>query len=405
MMALEIFDSKTGTLREFRPADPEIVRMYVCGPTVYTDAHIGHARSYVSFDVMRRYLELRGHRVRMVINITDLDDVIDQKAARLGEKPEVLAARYGERFLEDLRTLNVRPSYANPRVSENVPAMIGIIEKLNEEGYVYEVDGNHYFRTTLLGGYGQLTHERPEDLLADEPIMEGRENPFDFLIWKKSKEGMVSWDSSLGAGRPGWHIQCYGIMRGVLGDSIDIHGGGEDLKFPHHESNILISLAHKGKDAIGYHVHNGFMTRGKEKMSKSLGNFVPLRDVFERFGGSVVRFYLLRSHYRETIDYDEDDIEKAQQDLDLILGFEKDLKEVEKDGKPRGFVEEEIARHRKTFMDSMDNDFDTPGAITALLDFAGCAKTSPDDLRTTEARLALGVLSEADSVLGLTGAD
>jgi len=404
-MALEILDSKTGTLREFHPADPEIVRMYVCGPTVYTDAHIGHARSYVSFDVMRRYLEFKGYRVRMVVNITDVDDVIDQKAVGLGEKPEVLAARYEKRFLEDLRTLNVRPSYANPRVSENVPAMIGIIEKLNDEGYVYEVDGNHYFRTTLPGGYGQLTHERPEDLLADEPFMEGRENPFDFLIWKKGKEGMVSWDSSLGAGRPGWHIQCYGIMRGALGDSIDIHGGGEDLKFPHHESNILISLAHMGKDAIGYHVHNGFMTLGKEKMSKSLGNFVRLRDVFERFGGSVVRFYLLRPHYRETIDYDEDGIEKAQQDLDLIHGFERGLKEVEKEGELRGPVEEEIAHYRKRFMDSMDDDFDTPGAIKALLDFAGSERTSPDELRMTEARLALGVLNEANSILGLTGAD
>ncbi len=404
-MALEILDSKTGTLREFHPADPEIVRMYVCGPTVYADAHIGHARSYVSFDVMRRYLEFKGHRVRMVVNITDVDDVIDQKAAGRGEKPEVLAARYEERFLEDLRTLNVRPSYANPRVSENVPSMIGIIEKLNKEGYVYEVDGNHYFRTTLPGGYGQLTHERPEDLLADEPTMEDRENPFDFLIWKKSKEGVASWDSSLGAGRPGWHIQCYGIMRGALGDSIDIHGGGEDLKFPHHESNILISLAHMGKDAIGYHVHNGFMTLGKEKMSKSLGNFVRLREVFERFGGSVVRFYLLRPHYRETIDYDEDDIERAQQDLDLILGFEGGLKEVERGGEPRGSVEEEIAHYRKRFMDSMDNDFGTPGAIRALLDFAGSEKTSPDELRMTEARLALGVLNEADSILGLTGAD
>lgn len=404
-MALEIFDSKIGALKEFHPADSEIVRMYVCGPTVYTDAHIGHARSYVSFDVMRRYLEFKGYRVRMVINITDLDDVIDQRAASLGEKPEALAARYEKRFLEDLRTLNVRPSYANPRVSENVPAMIGIIEKLNEDGYVYEVDGNHYFRTTLSGGYGQLTHERPEDLLADEPMMEDRENPFDFLVWKKSKKDMASWDSSLGEGRPGWHIQCYGIMRGALGDSIDIHGGGEDLKFPHHESNILISIAHKGKDSTGYHVHNGFVTRGKEKMSKSLGNFVRLRDVFERFGGSVVRFYLLRSHYRETIDYDEDDIEKAQQDLDLILGFERDLKGVEKNGELRGSVEEEIARYRKTFMASMDNDFDTPGAITALLDFAVSAKTSTDDLRATEARLALGVLNEADSILGLTGAD
>lgn len=404
-MALRIFDSKSRSLRVFHPAKPGIVRMYVCGPTVYDDTHIGHARSYVSFDVMRRYLEYKGHQVRIVINITDLDDVIDAKASRLGEKPESIAERYEKRFLEDIQMLNVKPSHANPRVSENVPSMIDIIEELNEKGYIYEVDGNHYFRVDLPGGYGQLTHKPLEDLLADDAKIGSRENPFDFLIWKRSKEGMKKWDSSLGPGTPGWHIQCYSIMRNSLGDEIDIHGGGEDLKFPHHESNILLSLAHQDRDTVNYHVHNGFLTLGKEKMSKSLGNFVPLRDIFRRFSGSAVRFYLLRSHYREAIDYDEEDIEKAQKDLDMILDLAEELKKIQRSGEPRESVEQSIASLKRRFIDSMDDDFDTSKAVLTLLELVDWIAPLLPELRASEARLALNFLEEADTILGLTGTD
>jgi cysteinyl-tRNA synthetase len=404
-MALKIFDSKSRSLREFRPANPGIVSMYVCGPTVYDDAHIGHARSYVSFDVIRRYLEYKGHEVRMVINITDLDDVIDAKASRLGEKPEAIAERFEKRFLEDLRRLNVKPSFANPRVSENVPSMIDIVEELNEKGYIYEVDGNHYFRVSLPGGYGQLTHRSPEDLLADDAIVQNRENPFDFLIWKKGKEGVKTWDSSLGPGKPGWHVQCYSIMHKVLGDDVDIHGGGEDLKFPHHESNILLSLAHSGRDSTGYHVHNGFMTLGKEKMSKSLGNFVSLRDVFKRFGGSAVRFYLLRSHYRETIDYDDNAIERAQEDLNTILELIRELEKIQKQGEPRDSVVQRIASLRRRFLDSMDADFSTTRAVQTLLELSKWVKPLARDMKKSEGEQALSFLREADVILGLSGAN
>lgn len=404
-MTLKIFDSKSRSVREFLPVNPGIVSMYVCGPTVYDDAHIGHARSYVSFDVMRRYLEYKGHEVRMVINITDLDDVIDAKAARLGETPEAVAERFENRFLEDLKKLNVRPSFANPRVSENVPSMARIVEDLNEKGYIYEADGNHYFRVSLPGGYGQLTHRSPEDLLADDAIAGNRENPFDFLIWKKGKEGLRIWDSSLGPGRPGWHIQCYSIMRRVLGGNIDIHGGGEDLKFPHHESNILISLAHSGRDSIGYHVHNGFITLGKEKMSKSLGNFVSLRDVFKRFSGSAVRLYLLRHHYRETIDFDESAIERAQEDLNTILELVKELDMIQKQGEPRDFMVQRIASYHKSFLDSMDADFDTPRAVETLLELSRWMKPLILEMKSIEGEHALGFLREADGILGLSGAN
>lgn len=404
-MTLEIFDSKSRSVREFRPVNPGMVSMYVCGPTVYDDAHIGHARSYVSFDVMRRYLEYKGHEVRMVINITDLDDVIDTKAAKLGESPGAVAERFENRFLEDLQRLNVRPSFANPRVSENVPFMVEIIEELKEKGYIYEADGNHYFRVSLLGGYGQLTHRLPEDLLADDVVAGNRENPFDFLIWKKGKEGLRTWYSSLGPGRPGWHIQCYSIMRKVLGGNIDIHGGGEDLKFPHHESNILISLAHSGKDSTSYHVHNGFITLGKEKMSKSLGNFVSLRDIFKRYSGSAVRFYLLRHHYRETIDFDESAIQKAQEDLTVILELAKGLEMIQKQGEPRDFVVQEIASFQKSFLDSMDADFDTSRAVEALLELSRRMKPLIHEIKRTEGEHALGFLREADEILGLSGAN
>jgi cysteinyl-tRNA synthetase len=402
-MALQVFDSKAGTLRDFRPASTNAVNMYVCGPTVYSDAHVGHARSYVSFDVMRRYLEFKGYEVKMVINITDLDDVIDEKADRTGERPEDLAGRYEKRFLEDLRTLNVRPLFASPRVSENVPAMRKVVEDLAEKGYIYEVEGNHYFRVNLPGGYGQLTHESPEGILADEAIVENREDPFDFLIWKRAKEGKRSWDSALGRGRPGWHVQCYAMMKEALGDRIDLHGGGEDLKFPHHESNILISTAHSGEDIIRYYVHNGFVTLGKEKMSKSLGKFVPLRDLFEKFGGPAVRFCLLRSHYRETVDYDEECVANAKQDLDRILGLYGDLGDVHRPGDPREPWNGEILRFKDFFMEAMDRDFDTSGAITALLELADWTETQLGDLRESEAGLALEFLADADSILGLSG--
>lgn len=402
-MTLKIFDSKSNSLKEFRPVNPGIVSMYVCGPTVYDDAHIGHARSYVSFDVMRRYLEHEGHEVRMVINITDLDDVIDAKAARLGERPEAVAERFERRFLEDLQELNIRPPFANPRVSENVPSMVGIVEELNEKGYIYEIDGNHYFRVSLPGGYGQLTHRSPEDLLADSAVAGNRENPFDFLIWKKGKEGLRTWDSSLGSGRPGWHVQCYSIMKKVLGEDVDIHGGGEDLKFPHHESNILLSRAHIGRDSTRYHVHNGFMTLGKKKMSKSLGNFVSLRDIFERFGGSAIRLYLLRHHYRETIDYDENDIERAQEDLNMILGLVKELGKSQKQGEPRDSIVQGIESLRWSFLDSMNTDLDTSGAVDALLELSRWIKPFVSDIRRSEAKHALNFLREADEILGLSG--
>jgi cysteinyl-tRNA synthetase len=402
-MTLRVFDSKSGSLREFHPASSNVVNMYVCGPTVYSDAHVGHARSYVSFDVMRRYLEFRGYEVRLVINITDLDDVIDEKADRIGEKPEDLAGRYEKRFLEDLKTLNIRPSYSNPRVSENVPAMRRIIEELAEKGYTYEVGGNHYFRISLPGGYGQLTHESPEEIIADEARADNRENPFDFLIWKRAKNGRKSWDSKLGRGRPGWHVQCYAMMRETLGDRIDLHGGGEDLKFPHHESNILISTAHNGEDIIGYYIHNGFVTLGKEKMSKSLGRFVPLRELFDKYGGLAVRFCLLRSHYREDVDYDEECVADAKRDLERILGTLEDLSEVNRPGESREPWERQIAHFKEYFMESVDNDFDTSGAITALQELVDWTEAQIGDLRTSEAELALTFLSDADSILGLSG--
>lgn len=379
--------------------------MYVCGPTVYDDAHIGHGRSYVSFDVMRRYLEFKGNVVRLVINISDLDDVIREKAFKLGKDWESVARHYEGRFLEDLEELNVRGSYSSPRVSEHVPAMVDVLNRLSENGFIYEMNGNQYFRTSLLGGYGQLTHQSPEDALADEAEMTNRENPFDFLIWKKSAEGAESWESPMGPGRPGWHVQCYALMRDVLGDDVDLHGGGEDLKFPHHESTILISLAHAGRDVIGYHVHNGFMMLGKEKMSKSMGNFVKLRDVFKQFSGLAVRFYLLNTHYRQTLDYDEEEIASAEQSLKEMLDLRSELSDLEGEGKARESAKRRIESFRRSFMEAMDEDFDTSRAIQVLSKFMDRSRRLKEKMNAAEAFLAIRFLDDADSVLGLTGAD
>lgn len=306
------------------PIEPGKVRMYVCGPTVYNYIHIGNARAAVAFDTIRKYLEFRGYAVRYVSNFTDVDDKILRAAREAGEEPRTLAERFIQAYHDDTGALNVAQADVHPTVTDNIDEIIAFNEALIERGYAYESGGDVYFKTREFESYGKLSGISVDELLAgaserlDEADSQLKEDPLDFALWKTAKDGELSWDSPWGKGRPGWHIECSVMATRELGDTIDIHAGGQDLQFPHHENEIAQTEAKTGQSFANYWLHNGFVTMDSEKMSKSLGNFKLLRDLLEHFDGQVLRFLLATAHYRKPINYSEAAIEEAQVNLQKI---------------------------------------------------------------------------------------
>lgn len=306
------------------PIEPGRVRMYVCGPTVYNYIHIGNARAAVAFDTIRKYLEFRGYAVRYVSNFTDVDDKILRAARETGEEPRTLAERFIQAYHDDTGALNVAQADVHPTVTDNIDEIIAFNEALIERGYAYESGGDVYFKTREFESYGKLSGISVDELLAgaserlDEADSQLKEDPLDFALWKTAKDGELSWDSPWGKGRPGWHIECSVMATRELGDIIDIHAGGQDLQFPHHENEIAQTEAKTGQSFANYWLHNGFVTMDSEKMSKSLGNFKLLRDLLEHFDGQVLRFLLATAHYRKPINYSEAAIEEAQVNLQKI---------------------------------------------------------------------------------------
>lgn len=306
------------------PIEPGRVRMYVCGPTVYNYIHIGNARAAVAFDTIRKYLEFRGYAVRYVSNFTDVDDKILRAARETGEEPRTLAERFIQAYHDDTGALNVARADVHPTVTDNIDEIIAFNEVLIERGYAYESGGDVYFKTREFESYGKLSGISVDELLAgaserlDEADSQLKEDPLDFALWKTAKDGELSWDSPWGKGRPGWHIECSVMATRELGDTIDIHAGGQDLQFPHHENEIAQTEAKTGQSFANYWLHNGFVTMDSEKMSKSLGNFKLLRDLLEHFDGQVLRFLLATAHYRKPINYSEAAIEEAQVNLQKI---------------------------------------------------------------------------------------
>lgn len=306
------------------PIEPGRVRMYVCGPTVYNYIHIGNARAAVAFDTIRKYLEFRGYAVRYVSNFTDVDDKILRAARETGEEPRTLAERFIQAYHDDTGALNVAQADVHPTVTDNIDEIIAFNEALIERGYAYESGGDVYFKTREFESYGKLSGISVDELLAgaserlDEADSQLKEDPLDFALWKTAKDGELSWDSPWGKGRPGWHIECSVMATRELGDTIDIHAGGQDLQFPHHENEIAQTEAKTGQSFANYWLHNGFVTMDSEKMSKSLGNFKLLRDLLEHFDGQVLRFLLATAHYRKPINYSEAAIEEAQVNLQKI---------------------------------------------------------------------------------------
>ncbi|UOD34694.1 cysteine--tRNA ligase [Deferribacteraceae bacterium V6Fe1] len=371
---MEIFNTMTLKKETFEPIHDDEVKMYVCGVTVYDDCHIGHARSSVVFDVIRKYLKYKGYKVTFVKNFTDIDDKIIKRSNELGISWKELTDRYIKSHDDDMAALMVdRPDYT-PKATEFINEMIGLCERLIEKGYAYEKNGDVYFRVRAFKDYGKLSHRSIDDLLsgARVDINEIKEDPLDFALWKKSKENEPGWQSPWGLGRPGWHIECSAMSSKILGIPFDIHGGGKDLVFPHHENEIAQSEASEDKTFAKYWMHNGFVNINKEKMSKSLGNFFTIKDILKEFDREALRYFLLTTHYRSPLDFSQDNLIEAERALDRIYTALDEVKSYKPTKKSKNLaVEVEKAGNDffEGFTKSMDDDFNTPAALSYLFEF------------------------------------
>ncbi len=364
---LKVYNTASRSLEEFKPLNDNKVGMYVCGVTVYDFCHIGHGRSAVAFDLIYRYLKYKGYDVTFVKNFTDVDDKIINRANKESVSCEEISNRYIEEYYKDMDKLNIeRPTY-EPKATEHINEIIDLVKKLIEKGFAYEVNGDVYFSVEKFKDYGKLSRKNIEELKsgARVEINEKKKNPLDFALWKKSKEGEPRWDSPWGKGRPGWHIECSAMSMKYLGESFDIHGGGEDLVFPHHENEIAQSEAATGKPFAKYWIHNGFVRINKEKMSKSLGNFFTLRDVLKQYNGETLRYFLLLTHYRSPIDFSFEGLDSAKEALNRFYNFIQRLEETEffKDGERNVELESVLNSLIERFEDAMDDDFNAPKAI------------------------------------------
>ena len=370
---MKIYNTLTGKKEEFIALSPKTVGMYACGVTVYDHCHIGHARSAVVFDVIRRYLEYKGFAVKYVRNFTDIDDKIINRAKQEGIAWDAVAGQYTEEYYKDMEMLGVARADIEPKATEHIPEIINIVRGLIEKGFAYEADGSVYFAVDKFSGYGKLSGRDKEEMIAGARVGvdERKRNPLDFVVWKRSKEGEPFWDSPWGAGRPGWHIECTAMSIKHLGDSFDIHGGGADLLFPHHENEIAQSEAFTGKPFAKFWVHNGFITIDKEKMSKSLGNFFTIKEVLDRYDSEVLRFFLLSTHYRSPIEFSDEQLREAESSLDRYYTtavrindfLEKEYDTSEEQSKAGKVFEETLLSFRGKFDEAMDDDFNTALAL------------------------------------------
>ena len=399
-MVLKLFNTRSGRKEPFKEARGQDVKMYVCGPTVYDHSHLGHARSYIAFDVVRRYLEFQGYKVRHVQNFTDVEEVITKRAAAVGMEPLAYAEKYITAYLEDMDALGVKRAHTYARVSEHIPEILGSVKAVLANGFGYAVDGDVYFRTRKAKhSFGILTHQRFEDMVADKaPPESKKEDPLDFAIWKRSKGDEPGWESPWGRGRPGWHVECFAMASKYLGPTIDIHGGGKDLKFPHHESEAMICEAVYGTEWTRYWMHNGFLTLESEKMSKSLGNFVKIRDVVPTWGGDVVRLCLLKEQYRKDCEYDAECFKITKEELGEVRAAIRKAEGA--NAKEKGGLAPATSRVRAKFFAAMDDDFNTRDAVYALIEFTEAVGEVRSMVRE-EGREVLALYSDASQILGV----
>ena len=383
-MALKVYNTLARKKQEFEPLTPGKVGMYVCGITPYGASHIGHARSGVAFDVVVRWLEFRGFDVTKIVNFTDMDDKIINKANETGEEPAALARRIIKEYFEEFDELGVKRATHYPLMTEHIPEIIGLVKTLVAKGFAYEVEGEFgsgkdvFFEVAKFKDYGKLSGQPLEQLVAGARVEvdERKKSAADFALWKSAKPGEPFWESPWGKGRPGWHVECSAMSMKYLGETLDIHGGGHDLVFPHHEDEIAQSEAATGKQFARYWIHNGFVIVGKEKMAKSLGNFVTLREALDKWGAPVLRYFLLTKHYRDPLDADPKKVEEAAASYQKLADTVKQLEEAAAEEEKRSIKSlsgeerelEEIKRIEEKFGEAMDDDFNTPAAIAALFE-------------------------------------
>ena len=377
---LKIYNTLSGQKEVFKPLKPKRVRMYACGVTVYDYSHLGHARSALVFDVIRNYLQFSGYAVKYVRNFTDVDDKIIKRASEEGKTSAEIAEKYLLAYQEDMKRLGVAPADVEPKATEHIPDIIRLIKTLIKKGHAYRLNGDIYYEVKTYPAYGRLSKRKTEDLLAGARVEvdERKRDPMDFALWKSSKAGEPAWDSPWGRGRPGWHIECSAMSMELLGKTFDIHGGGMDLIFPHHENEIAQSCAATGKEFARYWVHNGFVQINQEKMSKSLGNFFTIREIFEKSEWpehetcEMLRYFLLTTHYRSPLDFSDQSLKEAKSALNGFYNLFKRLKE--RAGKQQGANDRlinSIDRTRLAFQQAMDDDFNTPAALAELQKLRG----------------------------------
>ena len=396
---LYLYNTLTRKKEEFKSIEPGKVKMYSCGPTVYNFFHIGNARPFIIFDTLRRYLEYKGYDVTFVQNFTDVDDKMINKANELGITVKELADQYINEYFIDAKGLGIKEATVHPRATENIHTIIELVENLIEKGYAYNVDGDVYYSTKKFEEYGKLSHQPLEDLESGARIdvNEDKNDPMDFALWKKQKPGEPAWESPWGLGRPGWHIECSAMANTYLGKTIDIHSGGQDLIFPHHENEIAQSEAANCCQFANYWIHNGYINVDNRKMSKSLGNFFTVRDVAKEFDYEVIRFFMLSAHYRSPINFSKDLMDSAKSGLERIKNCIANMEFFAQSANDRALNDEETAlsnaldEYKEKFIKAMDDDVNTADAISVIFEVVALANKSI----TAESNTALSVIKKA----------
>ncbi len=405
---MQVFNTLTNKKEEFRTLEPNKVRMYVCGPTVYNFIHVGNSRPICVFDVFRRFLQYRGYDVTFVQNYTDVNDKIIKQGEKEGISPEACAEKYIAEYQTDAKGLNVLPATIHPKVSLYMDKIIGFIQKLVDNGYAYEAQGDVYYRTRKFDGYGKLSGQSIDDLNAGArvEINDIKEDPLDFALWKSCGTDEQHWDSPWGPGRPGWHIECSAMAKDCLGDTIDLHCGGHDLIFPHHENEIAQSEAANGAPFANYWMHNGHITVDNKKMSKSAGNFFLTRDVAAKYGYEVIRYLMIQAQYRAPMNYSVELLDACKASLDRLYECRDTVKraaENAKNGKISAAAQEIFDKHRAQFIEALEDDLNTADALTAVFELVRELNIMASDANTSKEQLLAGsaVFEELISVLGL----
>lgn len=408
-MTIKLYNTLTRQKETFEPLEQGKVKMYVCGPTVYNYIHIGNARPAIVYDTVRRYLEYRGYEVNYVSNFTDVDDKLIKAANELGEDVPTIAERFIEAYFEDVTALGCKQATVHPRVTESIDIIIDFIQALIDKGYAYEAGGDVYYKTREFKEYGKLSHQSIDELRLGNRIEVGekKQDALDFVLWKAAKEGEISWESPWGNGRPGWHIECSAMAKKYLGDTIDIHAGGQDLAFPHHENEIAQSEALNEKPFAKYWMHNGYININNEKMSKSLGNFVLVHDIIKEIDPQVVRFFMLSVHYRHPINFSQELLESTQNAFERLKTSYMNLQHRKESSNNLTQNDEDwlqkISEAQTQFQTEMDDDFNTANAISVLFDLAKHANYYLEEQNTSEKVIQtfLDVFDQLGEVLGV----